>query len=102
MENFQQLPLFGRLEFSADGSQLFLDGVQIAPGQVIITHHGDGSEQTLARVTYDNQRGWYLHFEEFLGHTYINRPLTQKSIQDIHAGLARRSGRRYVPDNEAI
>jgi hypothetical protein len=93
----EQLPLFGRLELSGDGMQLFLDGIPITPGQVIMTYHAAGSEQVPARVTYDNQRGWYLHFEEFLGHTYINRPLTKKSIQSELAGFARRSGRQYVP-----
>ncbi len=81
----EQLPLFGRLELSDDGKQLLLDGILLAPDQVITYHCKNGSEQVPARVTYDSRYGWYLRFEEFLGHTYLNRPLTHKSIQYIVA-----------------
>ena len=62
--------------------KLLLDGIPITDGQILLTKRGEG-EPTPGRASLHSDGKWYLHREEFIGHTYLNTPLSAKWLENL-------------------
>jgi hypothetical protein len=71
------------IELDGPHPQLLVDGIPLLPGQVLLTQYGKG-EVLPGRVSFDSKkREWYLDREEFIGHTYLNIPLTPSWFDEL-------------------
>ena len=70
--------------FSLRGEALFLDDVPVTDGQVLLVKNGKG-QAIPGRVRHRQGKGWDVTHQEFIGHTYLDTPLTESWLKDLIA-----------------